>query len=642
MLTGGADVEPGALRPGAAPGDLHRGRTGTRSSSACSRPRARRACRCSACAAACRCSTSPSAARCVQHLPEASETTEHQPAPGDVRPGHGHAGRGQPRGGDPGRRGQDALLPPPGHRPARRRPGRRSAGPPTARSRPSRCRADVRARRAVASRAGQRRRAAVRGPRRREQGDGHDQHVRRRSTRPPRRWSRTVALTSAEETDAAIARAQAAFAGVARRRARRPRPAAAPLRRRRRRRPRAPRAAGGRQLRAHDRQRALGGGQRPRRPRLLLGRAGTPVRPADPGRRRRRRHLPRAARRGRRDRAVELPDADRRLGFRARARRRQHRRAQAGRADAADRDPAGRAGPRGRHPGGRLPGAARARDPWSGSGSSTHPAVRKVVFTGSTEVGKQIMAGCAAQVKRVTLELGGKSANIVFADADLERAAATAPYGVFDNAGQDCCARSRILVQRSVYDRFMELLEPAVHGVVVGDPAERADRDGPADLGRAPGHGGVVRARRRAGRVPRQRSRRPRLLVPADRPHPVRPATTPPSPRRSSARSSPSCRSTTRPTRSGWPTTPSTACPARSGPATSAARCASRAASRPATCRSTRTRRCATGRRSAGSSSPASAASWARTPRRRSPRPRTSFISDGGVNGRSVSTAASR
>ncbi|WP_406231968.1 aldehyde dehydrogenase family protein [Nocardia sp. NBC_01009] len=109
----------------------------------------------------------------------------------------------------------------------------------------------------------------------------------------------------------------------------------------------------------------------------------------------------------------------------------------------------------------------------------THPAVRKVVFTGSTEVGKQIMVGCARQVKRVTLELGGKSANIVFADADLERAAATAPYGVFDNAGQDCCARSRILVQRSVFDRFLELLEPAVRGVRVGDPADEATEMGP-------------------------------------------------------------------------------------------------------------------------------------------------------------------
>ena len=109
----------------------------------------------------------------------------------------------------------------------------------------------------------------------------------------------------------------------------------------------------------------------------------------------------------------------------------------------------------------------------------THPAVRKVVFTGSTTVGKQIMAGCAEQVKRVTLELGGKSANIVFADADLAKAAATAPYGVFDNAGQDCCARSRILVQRSVFDRFLELLEPAVQGVAVGDPASDKTEMGP-------------------------------------------------------------------------------------------------------------------------------------------------------------------
>jgi acyl-CoA reductase-like NAD-dependent aldehyde dehydrogenase len=108
-----------------------------------------------------------------------------------------------------------------------------------------------------------------------------------------------------------------------------------------------------------------------------------------------------------------------------------------------------------------------------------HPAVRKIVFTGSTEVGKQIMAGCAAQVKRVTLELGGKNANIIFDDADLERAAATAPYGVFDNAGQDCCARSRILVQRNVFDRFMELFEPAVLGVEVGDPAVESTEMGP-------------------------------------------------------------------------------------------------------------------------------------------------------------------
>jgi acyl-CoA reductase-like NAD-dependent aldehyde dehydrogenase len=102
-----------------------------------------------------------------------------------------------------------------------------------------------------------------------------------------------------------------------------------------------------------------------------------------------------------------------------------------------------------------------------------------VCFTGSTEVGRGIMRGCAEQIKRVTLELGGKSANIVFADADLELAAARAPYGVFDNAGQDCCARSRILVQRSVYDRFMALLEPAVAGVVVGDPTLESTEMGP-------------------------------------------------------------------------------------------------------------------------------------------------------------------
>jgi acyl-CoA reductase-like NAD-dependent aldehyde dehydrogenase len=108
-----------------------------------------------------------------------------------------------------------------------------------------------------------------------------------------------------------------------------------------------------------------------------------------------------------------------------------------------------------------------------------HPDVAKIVFTGSTTVGRAIMAGCAAQVKPVTLELGGKSANVIFADSDLEKAAATAPYGVFDNAGQDCCARSRILVQRSVYDRFMQLLEPAVQAVVVGDPGDAASEMGP-------------------------------------------------------------------------------------------------------------------------------------------------------------------
>ncbi len=99
-----------------------------------------------------------------------------------------------------------------------------------------------------------------------------------------------------------------------------------------------------------------------------------------------------------------------------------------------------------------------------------HPDVAKIGFTGSTEVGQQVMRGAAGTIKRVTLELGGKSANVVFADADLEKAAASAPYAVFDNAGQDCCARSRILVEKSVYDRFAELLVTATRGVRVGDP----------------------------------------------------------------------------------------------------------------------------------------------------------------------------
>jgi betaine-aldehyde dehydrogenase len=108
-----------------------------------------------------------------------------------------------------------------------------------------------------------------------------------------------------------------------------------------------------------------------------------------------------------------------------------------------------------------------------------NPLVRKVCFTGSTAVGKQIMTGCAAQVKPVTLELGGKSATIVFDDTDLAAAAAAAPYAVSDNAGQDCCARSRILVQRTVYEQFLELFERAVTGVRVGDPSSAESEMGP-------------------------------------------------------------------------------------------------------------------------------------------------------------------
>ena len=108
-----------------------------------------------------------------------------------------------------------------------------------------------------------------------------------------------------------------------------------------------------------------------------------------------------------------------------------------------------------------------------------HPDVAKIAFTGSTEVGRLIAAGAAQTIKRVTLELGGKSANVVFADADLEAAAAAAPMAVFGNAGQDCCARSRILVQDSALERFMELLGDAVRQIVVGDPLDEATQMGP-------------------------------------------------------------------------------------------------------------------------------------------------------------------
>ncbi len=108
-----------------------------------------------------------------------------------------------------------------------------------------------------------------------------------------------------------------------------------------------------------------------------------------------------------------------------------------------------------------------------------HPDVRKIAFTGSTAVGKRIMAGCAEQVKRVTLELGGKSANIVFADADVEAAAAAAPGAVFDNSGQDCCARSRILVQRDVLDRFVDSFLEACAAFTVGDPLDESSAMGP-------------------------------------------------------------------------------------------------------------------------------------------------------------------
>jgi betaine-aldehyde dehydrogenase len=108
-----------------------------------------------------------------------------------------------------------------------------------------------------------------------------------------------------------------------------------------------------------------------------------------------------------------------------------------------------------------------------------HPDVAKIAFTGSTEVGRGIAAGAAQTIKRVTLELGGKSANVVFADADIERAAAAAPGAVFGNAGQDCCARSRILVEAAALDDFLAALAPVVEAIKVGDPLDEATEMGP-------------------------------------------------------------------------------------------------------------------------------------------------------------------
>lgn len=115
----------------------------------------------------------------------------------------------------------------------------------------------------------------------------------------------------------------------------------------------------------------------------------------------------------------------------------------------------------------------------AGNALVEHPGVAKIVFTGSTRVGKQIMAACADRVKRLTLELGGKSPNIVFADADVEAAALATPMSYLDNSGQDCCARTRVLVQRSVYDRFMDVVAPAVESIVVGDPSDEKTQMGP-------------------------------------------------------------------------------------------------------------------------------------------------------------------
>jgi len=251
-----------------------------------------------------------------------------------------------------------------------------------------------------------------------------------------------------------------------------------------------------------------------------------------------------------------------------------------------------------------------------------HAGVRKIVFTGSSEVGREIMAGCARQVKRVTMELGGKSANIVFADADLEKAAATAPVGAFDNAGQDCCARSRILVQREVYDRFLELLEPAVKAVAVGDPAREDTEMGPlisaehrAKVASYVPDGAPVAFR---GSAPDGAGYwyPPTVLAPVRLDDPayteeVFGPVVAVVPFEDEAQAVAMANDTP------------TACPGRCGPGTSAGRYGWRARWRPATCRSTLTPRSGTGRHSAASSSPAWGGSWGRMPSTPSPRPRT-------------------
>ena len=258
------------------------------------------------------------------------------------------------------------------------------------------------------------------------------------------------------------------------------------------------------------------------------------------------------------------------LGLRPRPGRGQHRGPEARGADPADRDPPRRARGRGRAADRRPHRAARqglgrrrsasSRTRWSARCASPAPPTS----------GKQIMAGCADQVKRVTLELGGKSANIVFADTDVAAAAAAAPGAAFDNTGQDCCARSRILVERPAYDEFVGRLEEAVTAMRVADPARRGHRDGAAGVGGAARRGAGVR-RRRDRRLRRQRPRRTRLVAAADggRVAGHRGAGLARGGVRSGGRGDALRRPRRRPSRS--PTTRSTACPGRSSPPTSAA-----------------------------------------------------------------------
>ena len=202
---------------------------------------------------------------------------------------------------------------------------------------------------------------------------------------------------------------------------------------------------------------------------------------------------------------------------RARARLREHRDREAGVSHAAHRADAGRAPGRGRLPDGsalRPAGSRRHGRP----APDDDPRVAKISFTGSTEVGTQIMQEAANNITRVSLELGGKSANVVFADADLDVCVEKSIWAVFDNAGQDCCARSRAFVERPIYDEFVERLRQAHRGDRGRRAARRGHRDGSAHLaGSATDLARLHRARRGRGRAPCDRRRRPRpcRLLPA-------------------------------------------------------------------------------------------------------------------------------
>ena len=190
-----------------------------------------------------------------------------------------------------------------------------------------------------------------------------------------------------------------------------------------------------------------------------------------------RHHAQGADRRVRADRPLELPDVHGQLEGRAGARRREHGHPQAGELLADDRAADGRARAGGGHPA-RRPERGDRPGGSAGAAIAAHPGIGKVAFTGETTTGQEIMRLASNNVKKISLELGGKSANVVYADADLERFAEESPYAVFDNCGQDCCARSRILVERSAHEQVVELFAEATKQVKVGDPADDATEVG--------------------------------------------------------------------------------------------------------------------------------------------------------------------